>query len=369
MRLASALRPSRRFLSWIGGLLAVLLLAGCGGSEDSDGLSGTLRIDGSSTVYPLSEAVAEEFLNAHPDVSVTVGESGTGGGFSKFLRKETAINDASRPITTTEREQARENGIAYIEIPVAYDGIAVTTHPEVDFFECLTAEELRSIWRPNDPATNWSQVRDGFPDLPIELYGPDTASGTYDYFTEAVVGESGASRSDYTSSTDDNVLVRGVSGTPGALGYFGYAYYKNNADKLRRVSIDPDSLNGGASCTAPTDSTIQSGTYRPLSRPLFMYIRAGVADQEAVQEYLDFYMDNADELATAVGYVPLSPEAYDLARQRFENRVTGTLFGQEDVGAGARVEEVLRRGASAGASSETTSEADAAEADAGSAGE
>lgn len=350
---------ARRVLSWIGSFALIVLLAGCGGSEDTDGLSGSIRIDGSSTVYPLSEAVAEEFLNAHPDVSVTVGESGTGGGFSKFLRKETAINDASRPITSTEREQARENGIEYIEIPVAYDGIAVTTHPEVDFFECLTVEELRSIWRPNNPVNNWSQVRDGFPDLPIELYGPDTASGTYDYFTEAVVGESGASRADYTSSTDDNVLVRGVSGTSGALGYFGYAYYKNNSDKLRRVALDPDSLDGGVRCTAPVDSTIQSGSYVPLSRPLFMYIRADAADQEAVQEYLDFYMSNADELASAVGYVPLSEEAYELARQRFENRVTGTLFGQEGVGAGARVEEVLRRGASSTEGSDAPSDTSA----------
>jgi phosphate transport system substrate-binding protein len=334
------LRPS---LAWIGGLFVALLLAGCGGGGgDAEGLSGSLRIDGSSTVYPLSEAVAEEFLRANPNVSVTVGESGTGGGFSKFLRKETAINDASRPITPSEMQKAESNGIPFIEIPVAYDGIAVTVHPEVDFVDCLTASELRSIWRPDDPVENWSEVREGFPDLPIELYGPDTASGTYDYFTEAVVGESGASRADYTSSTDDNVLVRGVSGTQGALGYFGYAYYKNNSDKLRALAIDPDERGSGASCTAPTDSTIQSGTYRPLSRPLFMYIRADVADQEVVTEYLDFYLNNADELAPAVGYVPLSEEAYSLARQRFEERVTGTLFGREDVQAGARVERVLR---------------------------
>lgn len=353
---SSAASFARRFLPWIGSLLVIALLAGCGGGDDSDGLSGSIRIDGSSTVYPLSEAVAEEFLNAHPDVSVTVGESGTGGGFSKFLREETAINDASRPITSTEREQARENGIEFIEIPVAYDGIAVTANPDVDFVECLTVEELRSIWRPNNPVSNWSQVRDGFPDLPIELYGPDTASGTYDYFTEAVMGESGASRADYTSSTDDNVLVRGVSGTPGALGYFGYAYYKNNADNLRRIALDPDSLDSGASCTPPTDSTIQSGSYRPLSRPLFMYIRADVADQEAIQQYIDFYMENAEELAAAVGYVPLSEEAYDLAHQRFQNRVTGTLFGQDDVSAGARVENVLRRGADASTTSDAAAD-------------
>jgi len=339
-------------LTWIGGLLVVLLLAGCGGGEESEGLSGSLRIDGSSTVYPVSEAVAEEFLRANPNVNVTVGESGTGGGFSKFLRKETAINDASRPITETEREQARENGIEYIEIPVAYDGIAVTVHPGVDFVDCLTVEELRSIWRPDNPVNNWSEVRDGFPDQEIELYGPGTASGTYDYFTEAIVGESGASRADFTSSEDDNVLVRGVSGTPGALGYFGYAYYKNNRDELRALAIDPDERGSGASCTAPSDSTLQSGTYRPLARPLFMYIRASVADQAVVQEYLDFYLDNAEELALAVGYVPLSAEAYTLARQRFDNRVTGTLFGQEDVTAGARVEAVLR--GHTGAAADTT---------------
>jgi len=353
---SSAASSARRILPWIGSLLVIALLAGCGGGDDSDGLSGSIRIDGSSTVYPLSEAVAEEFLRANPNVSVTVGESGTGAGFSKFLRKEAAINDASRPITRTEREQARENGIEFIEIPVAYDGIAVTVNPGVDFVDCLTVEELRSIWRPDDPVNNWSEVRDGFPDQEISLYGPGTASGTYDYFTEAIVGESGASRSDFTSSEDDNVLVRGVSGTPSALGYFGYAYYKNNADNLRRIALDPDSLGSGASCTAPTDSTIQNGSYRPLSRPLFMYIRADVADQEVIQQYLDFYMENADELAAAVGYVPLSEEAYDLARQRFQDRVTGTLFGQDDVSAGARVEDVLRRRADASTASDAAAD-------------
>jgi len=322
------------------------LLVGCGASSGSgDGLSGSIRIDGSSTVFPLTEAVAEEFMREHPGVRVTVSESGTGGGFAKFLREETDINDASRPITPAERDQAAADRIAFIELPVGYDGIAVVAHPAVDWVDCLTVDELRRIWGPDSAVDNWRQVRDGFPDQPLELYGPGTASGTYDYFTEAIVGESGASRSDFTASEDDNVLVQGVRGTPGALGYFGFAYYANNADDLRLIAIDPDARGAGQSCTAPTDSTIQRGAYTPLARPLFTYIRLAAAERTPVQEFVSFYLNNAGELAPAVGYVGLSSTAYDLALQRFEGRTTGTLFGQEHVQAGADVEAVLQQAA------------------------
>jgi phosphate transport system substrate-binding protein len=329
------------------GLVAVALsLWGCGGGgESGDGLSGAVRVDGSSTVFPLTEAVAEEFMREHRGVRVTVSESGTGGGFSKFLRGETDINDASRPITPAEREKAQANGVDYIEVPVGYDGIAVVTHPNVDWVDCLTVEELRRIWSPDDPIDSWSEVRDGFPDAPIELYGPGTASGTYDYFTEAVVGEAGASRSDFTASEDDNVLVQGVRGTQGALGYFGFAYYENNADALNLVAVDPDERGGEKACTAPSDSTIQTGTYTPLARPLYTYVRADAADRPAVETFIEFYLNNAGSLAPSVGYVGLSPAAYDLALQRFRNRVTGTLFGTERVRSGADVEAVLRRAA------------------------
>ena len=321
----------------------LIVLAGCGDSaSSSDGLSGSVRIDGSSTVFPLTEAVAEEFMYAHPGVRVTVSESGTGGGFSKFLRGETDINDASRPITPEERDAADEQGIAFIEVPVGYDGIAVVAHPGVDWIQCLTVDELRRIWQPNSDVDTWRDVRPTFPDRSIELYGPGTASGTYDYFTEAVVGRSGASRTDFTASEDDNVLVQGVRGTPGALGYFGFAYYENNADDLQLIAIDPDQPGSGTACTAPSDSTIQQGTYSPLARPLFTYVRADAADRAPVQAFVNFYLSNAGELARSVGYVGLSPTAYELASDRFERRTTGTLFGQERIRAGADVERVLR---------------------------
>lgn len=324
--------------------LGAMLVAACGGTSGADGrLAGAIRIDGSSTVFPLTEAVAEEFTREHPGVRVTVSESGTGGGFGKFLRGETDINDASRPITPAERDQAAANDIAFIELPVGYDGIAVVAHPALDEVDCLTVEELRRIWQPGSPITNWREVRDGFPDQPMALYGPGTASGTYDYFTEAIVGESGASRTDFTASEDDNVLVQGVRGTPGALGYFGFAYYANNADDLHLIGIDPDGRGRGAACTAPSDSTIQSGTYTPLARPLFAYVRADAAERSPVQTFISFYLEHAGDLAPSVGYVGLSPAAYALAQQRFARRVTGTLFGTERVRAGADVEAVLQR--------------------------
>jgi phosphate transport system substrate-binding protein len=335
---------SRWTTALVGGLALALSLSGCGGGSGSaDQVSGSVRIDGSSTVFPLTEAVAEEFMREHPGVQVTVSESGTGGGFSKFLRGETDINDASRPITPAERQKAEAAGVGFIEVPVGYDGIAVVAHPEVDWVECLTVAELRRIWSPDDPLQSWGQVRDGFPDEPIDLYGPGTASGTYDYFTEAVVGEAGASRSDFTASEDDNVLVRGVRGTPGALGYFGFAYYENNADDLRLIGIDPDDRGSGQACTVPSDSTIQTGVYTPLARPLFTYIRADAAERPAVQEFVTFYLNNAASLAPAVGYVGLSPRAYELALQRFRTRRTGTLFGTDRVKSGADVEVVLER--------------------------
>ena len=334
--------------------LSLALLA-CGRSEgeSGDGVSGAVRINGSSTVFPLTEAVAEEFMRKHPNVQVTVGESGTGGGFAKFLRGETDINDASRPITPEERDKAQEANIQYVEVPVGYDGIAVVTHPDVDWVDCLTVNELRRIWAPDSDVSQWSQVRDGFPNEPIELYGPGTASGTYDYFTEAIVGESGASRSDFSPSEDDNVLVRGVQGTTGAMGYFGYAYYANNADHLNLVSVDPDSLSGGQECMAPSPQTIQSGTYQPLARPLFVYVRADALERAPVRTFMDFYLSEAGTLATDVGYVGLSSTAYELAHQRVETPMTGTLFGQDGVGAGSNVEEVLRTAVAPAASADS----------------
>jgi phosphate transport system substrate-binding protein len=301
-----------------------------------------VSVDGSSTVFPLTEAVAEEFMKENPRARVNVGVSGTGGGFAKFLRGETAINDASRPISPEEMEKAESNGIEYIEIPVAYDGLAVVVHPENDWVDCLTVGELEELWSPESSIDRWNQLRSDFPDRPIELYGPGTASGTYDYFTEAIVGESGASRSDFTASEDDNVLVQGIQGTETSLGYFGLAYYENNASDLKVLGIDPDERNSGASCVTPTAKTVQNGTYRPLSRPLFIYVNPAKVTP-TVESFVQFYLENAGSLATDVGYVGMPDEAYNLALQRFESRTTGTVFGAEGVDVtGTKVTDMLR---------------------------
>ncbi|BBM70153.1 PstS family phosphate ABC transporter substrate-binding protein [Rhodothermus marinus] len=325
------------------GVLLVLLLAGCGRGQQQEGqLSGAVHIDGSSTVYPLTEAVAEEFMKQYPGVRVTVGISGTGGGFSKFVRKETDINDASRPIRPVEDSLARQNGVEYIELPVAYDGIAIVVNPQNDWVECLTVEELRRIWEPNSTITRWNQVRPSFPDRPLNLYGAGTDSGTYDYFTAAIVGEEHASRSDFTASEDDNVLVQGVSGDPNALGFIPLAYYEENMDKLKAVAIDDGNPDNGEGCILPSPETVNNGTYQPLSRPIFIYVNAERANDPAVEAFVEFYLQHAAELAPEVGYVPLTAEAYELALERFRNRVTGSIFGGEGSQVGVRVVDLLR---------------------------
>jgi phosphate transport system substrate-binding protein len=307
--------------------LAAAALVACGGGERTGTAVKTVAIDGSSTVFPITEAVAEEFQRAHPDVRVTVGISGTGGGFKKFTVGETDMNDASRPIKASEAEQAATNSIGYIELPVAFDGITVVVNPNNAFVDRLTVEELKRIWEPGSTVQRWSQVRAGWPDQPIALYGPGTDSGTFDYFTEAVNGESGACRQDFTASEDDNVLVQGVAGDPNALAFFGYAYYAENRDKLKAVPIDP-----GDGAVAPSDETINNGTYRPLSRPVFVYVSTAAAERPEVQAFVKFYIDNAPQLVSEVGYVPLPAEVYRLALQRFESRVTGTAFAEGTVG-------------------------------------
>ncbi|MCS3697703.1 PstS family phosphate ABC transporter substrate-binding protein [Salinibacter ruber] len=342
-------RCSPAFPSALAGLVVLaVVLVGCGGSSVD-----SVSIDGSSTVFPLTEAVAEEFMEDSQGARVNVGVSGTGGGFSKFLRGETAINDASRPIAPNEIEKAEANGIEFIEIPVAYDGLAVVVHPENDWASCLTAGELREIWKPDSSIDRWGQIRNSYPDRPIKLYGPGTASGTYDYFTEAIVGEAEASRSDFTASEDDNVLVQGITGTETALGYFGLAYYENNADKLKALSIDPDERDGGAPCVTPGAETVKNGRYRPLSRPLFIYVNPAKITP-TVEKFVTFYLQNADELASDVGYVAMPDDAYELALQRFQDRTSGTVFGAEGVDAtGTQVEEMLREAAEGTAPSDT----------------
>ncbi len=291
-------------------------------------LEGRVAIDGSSTVYPISEAVGEEFQKAHPRTKVTIGIGGTGGGFKRFCNGETDISNASRPIKQSEIEACAAKKIEYIELPVAYDGLAVMVHPTNTWAACMTVAELKKLWEPEAQGkiTKWSQVREGWPDKPIHLFGAGVDSGTYDYFTEAVVGKQHASRGDFQSSEDDNVLVQGIANDPLALGFFGYAYYAENKDKLKLVAIDDGDASNGAGCIAPSPETVERGTYQPLSRPLFIYVRATRADDPAVRAFVETYLDRAPELVSDVGYIPLGREAYALVKQRFVERKTGTLF-------------------------------------------
>ncbi len=289
---------------------AVMLAASaCGGSEagsaagEAGTLSGTIRVDGSSTVAPLSTAAAQLFQQQNPGVRVTVGTSGTGGGFEKFCAGETDISNASRPIKDEEKAQCEKAGIAYEELHIANDGLSVVVNKDNDFVECLTVEQLRKIWEPGSKVNNWNQVDPGFPDQKLELFGAGTDSGTFDYFTEAVNGEEGASRTDYSPSEDDNVTVQGVAGSKGGLGYFGLSYYEENRDELKLVAID-----GGDGCVKPTARTVQDGTYKPLSRPLFVYPKAASLDKPEVEAFVEFYVENNAEIAEKALFVPLNSE-------------------------------------------------------------
>jgi phosphate transport system substrate-binding protein len=311
---------------------------GGGGQGESGGLGGTVHIDGSSTVFPITEAVAEEFGREHRDVRVTVGISGTGGGFKKFLLAESDINDASRAIKEAEADRATAVGIEFIELPVAYDGISVVVHSDNPFVDHFTVEELEKIWQPGSTVQRWSDIRPGWPADEVRLYGPGVDSGTFDYFTEAVNGKAQVCRADFTASEDDNVLVKAVSGDKNSLGFFGFAYYAENETALKAVLID-----GGAGPVAPSFETINNGTYSPLSRPIFIYVNRTAADRAEVNAFVDYYLEHARLLVTEVGYVPLPDRVYDLARERFAGRVTGSAFlGKETMG--VKIEDVLAGG-------------------------
>jgi phosphate transport system substrate-binding protein len=298
-------------------LAAALGLSACGSGDagnsasDAPALSGEVLIDGSSTVFPIQEAVAEEFQAANPGVRVSVGISGTGGGFKRFCAGETDLSDASRPIKDSEREACAANGIEYTELPLAWDGLSVVTNPANDFVQCLTVEELRKIWEPNSTVKTWRDVRGEWPAEEIKLYGPGTDSGTFDYFTEAIVGEAGASRPDYQASEDDNILVQGIAGDLHSLGYFGYAYVSENQGRLKLLGVD-----GGAGCVSPSDATIADGTYKPLSRPLYVYVKHAALARPEVKAYLEFTVQNARAVVPTTGYHPLTAEEYaaDLAK-------------------------------------------------------
>lgn len=298
-----------------------------------------VRIDGSSTVYLITEAVAEEFQIAKKGkIRVTVGISGSGGGFKKFCRGETDITNASRPIKPSEVQLCKENGIEYIELPVAYDGIVVVVNPKNNWVNHMTVKELKKIWEPeaHGKITRWNHVRHGWPDRVIRLFGAGVDSGTYDYFTEAIVGREGASRGDFTASEDDNILVQGIATDILALGFFGLAYYEENKDKLKLVPIDD-----GKGPILPTLKTVMDGTYQPLSRPLFIYVSRGSADKSEVREFVEFYIKNAAVLSKEVGYIPLPEKAYELALKRFQKRITGSIFADEGSKVGVKIEDLL----------------------------
>ena len=302
-------------------------------------LSGDIAVDGSSTVFPITEAVAEEFGNlTDGQVRITVGVSGTGGGFKKFCNGETDIADASRPIRGSEVSLCAEGGVEYIEIPVAIDGLTVVVNQDNDFVQCITVAELNKMWAPEAEGvvTDWNQVRADWPADKMELYAPGVDSGTFDYFTDTVNGESGASRGDFTASEDDNVLVTGVAGSRNGIGYFGYSYYGENRERLKAVAVD-----GGSGCVAPTDAAINDGSYFPLSRPLFIYVRKDAAQTPHIAEFIRYFLGaEGRELAAEVGYIPFPPAVYDLALAKFENGVTGPAFGGDNPLEGS-VEQVL----------------------------
>lgn len=330
--------------------LWLLFCAGCGERSSVSGkesvppeersasiVSGEVKIDGSSTVYPISEAVAEEFMKLHPQVNVTVAKSGTGGGFKKFIATEVDIADASRLIEAQESADAQTAGVSFIELPIAYDGLSVVANRKNHWAQSLTVDELKRIWITGSKVANWQEIRPGFPNCPLKLYGPGTDSGTFDYFTEAICGKKGASRADYTASEDDNVLVTGVAGDEGALGYFGMAYYEENRDKLNLIAID-----AGKRAVAPSPETIVGGTYQPLSRPLFLYVSRAAAERPEVRAFVEFYLTRGKELIRSVGYIPLPDRAYDLAGKRFREHKTGTLFGGK-APVGVKIEDLLAR--------------------------
>lgn len=309
-------------------------------------LGGAVKIDGSSTVYPITEAVAEEFQRTNRGVKVTVGISGTGGGFKKFIAGEIDISDASRPIKAAEAEAAQKNNIEYVELPVAYDALSVVISHKNTWVDKLTVKELAKIWAPEAQGVvmKWSDVRAGWPEKPLKLFGPGTDSGTFDYFTEAVVGKEKASRGDYTSSEDDNIVVQGVAGNEGSLGYFGFAYYESNKDKLKLVPIDDEKDENGQGAILPSAENVINGRYIPLSRPLFLYARKDSLMRPEVSSFLSFYMKNSQVLSGEVGYIALPEQILALATGRLENKLTGSIFRGTNHKVGMTLEELMKLG-------------------------
>jgi phosphate transport system substrate-binding protein len=326
------------------------LTVACGGGnnpaqEGGEAPQALITLDGSSTVFPIAEAVAEEYGKANPDVRTpTVGISGTGGGFQKFCRGESDISNASRPIRRAEIEACAKAGIEYIEVPVAYDGLAIVVNPKNTWATTITVDELRTLWAPEaqGKVMRWNQVRPSWPNRDIRLFGAGVDSGTYDYFTEATVGKEGASRGDFTSSEDDNVIVQGVASDELALGFLPLAYVEQNRERLKLVPVEDGKPDNGAGPITPSSQTVRDGTYQPLSRPLFVYVSRKSADRPEVQQFVEMFFARTD-LIREVGYIELTPQIYDLARKHFADRRVGTAFGEGGSQVGMTLEALLAR--------------------------
>lgn len=331
-----------------------MLAAGCKGKSDAQGAAGAnavaranavakrlVRIDGSSTVFPIAEAIAEAYRGK--GAQITIGVSGTGGGMKKFCAGETDITNASRPIKATEAEACAKAGIEFIEVPVAYDGLTIVVHPTNTWAKEITVAELKTLWEPaaQGKITKWNQVRTAWPDTDIHLFGAGTDSGTYDYFTEAVMGKEDESRGDYTASEDDNILVQGIASDPAALGFFGFAYYEENKARVKAVPIDDGKPDNGAGAITPSLETVQNGTYQPLARPLFIYVSTKSLADAGTTAFVKFFIEQAPSLVKEVGYIPLPPNAYTLAQKRVDGNVTGSLFGNKGSQVGVSIESLL----------------------------
>jgi phosphate transport system substrate-binding protein len=321
-------------------VLLIALLMGVVGIIPKSVKAQVVQVDGSSTVFPITEAVAEEFQKAKKGkVKVTVGIAGTGGGFKKFCRGEIDVSDASRPILKQEMEACKNAGVEYFELPIAYDALTVMVNPKNDWASSMTVPELKKVWEPaaQGKVTNWNQVRSNWPNAPLKLFGAGADSGTFDYFTEAIVGKAKSSRGDFTASEDDNVLVQGIANDRNALGYFGFAYYVENQKKLKAVAID-----GGKGPVAPSPKTVEDGSYQPLSRPIFIYVSKKSLDKPEVKEFVEFYLKNAPTLVKQVKYVALPPSAYTMGTEHLKKGKIGTMFGGE-AEVGVKIEDLMKR--------------------------
>lgn len=324
-------------------LLGMAVLLGSVGMKShivQAGPTTLIKVDGSSTVFPITEAVAEEFQKeTRGAVRVTVGISGTGGGFKKFCRGEIDVQDASRPISTSELEACRAGGVQFYELPIAFDALTIAVSPQATWVDSITVAELKTMWEPSAQGrvTKWNQIRSTWPDQPLKLFGAGSDSGTFDYFTEAVVGKAKSSRGDFTASEDDNTLVQGIANDKQALGYIPFAYYEPNKKRLKAVSVD-----GGNGPVSPSRETVENGSYQPLSRPLFIYVNVKSASKSEVKRFVEFYLAQVPVLAPQVKYVPLPPQAYALAGEHFKNGRQGTAF-QGGSTIGMKIEELLRR--------------------------